>query len=206
MIRKPLSPWMFLAGVMMVAIVIFIARRVAATAQSQNAQVPVIAQPATWVPFAAEIIQSSPGAPDLVGTYVRASNGSDRYDQSTRDGSVHIVTIVNVFTGWQYGCNIGRNVCQRQQLTSPTRPVTSWRVDTQGLAKTNQNVEGYEVYEYTSVRGTKTLLAPALNFAALVTDDPGEMHRTLFNIKLGEPDLSVFDPPAGAKMVDKPHR
>jgi len=163
-----------------------------------------IDQPASWVAFEADVFQSAPGIPDWFGTFHRSSDGSERYDQASRDGTVHHVTIVNVRTGWQYGCDVHGGWCTRFRFNgSPIRPILRRRVNTIDRSATDQQVEGYAVYEYSPPSGARTLEAPALNFAALVVDDPTNgMHRELHNISLREPDPSLFEPPRGFAIKD----
>jgi hypothetical protein len=180
-----------LLGVLIVGVI--------SAAMVQEAVVPA---PATWQPFDARIDQSTPGFPDMVGTFYRSSDGSERYDQALADGTKHLVTVMSVATGWQYACNISSNMCMRMQAESPRR-IGLRRVTMPGLVSTDQQIEGFALYEYTDLNGRKSLQAPSLNFAELVIDDPATgTHRTLSHIALREPDPSLFQPPAGAQIQD----
>lgn len=200
-----LSPWWVLAAALATTTVVLFTRTVKASRQGQaSAVVDVIPQPTTWQPFVAEVIQTAPGAPELVGWFWRASDGSERYDQAARDGSVHIVTIISVPTGWQYTCDLVRDFCKKYPfLESPVRPVVARRSNTRSLAPTAEVLEGFRLHEYITPQGVKRLEAADLNFADLIVDDPDNgMHRAMFNIKRQEPSPTVFVPPGGIRISE----
>ena len=199
------SPWMVAVTMVVLSVVVLAGRGVRSELVGETHQLPaiLIQQPPTWQPFTAELTQTTVGAPDLVGHYYRASDGSDRYDQATRDGSVHFVTIFNVQSGLQYACDMITNRCQRRPAGDGAGRLMNIRVGTRGLAPRGERIEGYELYEYTDASGGRSLLAPALNFASLVTIHPGRGYvRTMSRITLGEPSNSLFEPPAAAEMID----
>ena len=203
--RIVVSPWMVAVTMVSVSAVVLAARGIRSGLVAETNQLPaiLIQQPPTWQPFTAELTQTTVGAPDLVGHYYRASDGSDRYDMTTRDGSAHFVTIVNVHTRLQYSCNMITNRCERRSAGDGERPLMKIRVGTQGMAPSAERIEGYELYEYTDAGGVRSLLAPALNFASLVKFHAERGYRrTLSRITLGEPSNSLFEPPAGAEMID----
>lgn len=204
MFRIRLSPLGMVSTICVVSLLAFAGRYVRANFIPQDAAsqtVELIPQPSSWQPFEAQLTVTKPGAPTLSGYYYRASDGSDRYDEATADGSIRALTIVNVRSGWQYACNLVRNVCTRT-ATEKTRPIALRRVTTQGLVKSDQKIEGYELYEYTDASGLTHLQAPALNFASLVSHRADGSVFALTHIRLGEPSPSLFVPPPVAKMVD----
>ena len=200
-----LSPRLVLAAALATTTVVLFTRTVRASRQGQASAVfDVIPQPTTWQPFVAEVIQTTPDAPDLVGWFWRASDGSERYDQAARDGSVHIVTIISVPTGWQYACDLVRDFCKKYPfLQSPVRPLVARRSSTRNLAPTAEVLEGFRLHAYITPQGVKRLEAADLNFADLVVDDPGNgMHRVMFDIKRQEPSPTVFVPPSGIRIFE----
>jgi hypothetical protein len=200
------SPWMPLVTAVLIGMVVVTARGVKSIfAQPQSANQNVIAQPTGWVAFEAESLQTTPNMPDWVGTFYRSSNGSERHEQISRDGKFHMLTIINVAAGWQYGCNLIKNACMRFALTGlPVRPLLQRTTTMKELRATDQQVEGFGgLFEYTTPTGGRELQVPALNFAAVVLDDPKTgVHRTLHHIRLREPDPALFDPPAGLAFKD----
>src|SRR5262245_35147613 len=61
----------------------------------QDAQ-SVVAQPANWVAFDAQFLQTQAGSPDIKGRYVRASDGSYRIEEQSTDGTLQTIWISNV--------------------------------------------------------------------------------------------------------------
>lgn len=207
MLRRRLSSSRVVNTITAVSLLVFVGtylRPAHLSARQPIASSPTVElspQPTGWQPFEAQLTVTKPGAPTLSGRYYRASDGSDRYEESTADGTISVVTIVNVSAGRQYICDLVHSCCTRQ-ATDTTRPVGLRRVTTPGLVKSDQRIEGYELYVYTDGSGQTHLQAPALNFAELVSHRADGSVFVLTHIALGEPSPSLFQPPAVATTVD----
>ncbi|HWP99059.1 MAG TPA: hypothetical protein VNK92_01190 [Vicinamibacterales bacterium] len=169
-------------------------------AQSEVARHAVIPQPPDWVAFEAEVeYLTVPGKPAIPGRLYRARDGSRRVE--TGD-PVTVVSIHNIprVTYFVYSAREGWTA--RPMILPPEgwRP-RQYRADSRSLSKEREPYLGFEVYRLVSADGTIELRAPALNFEPLVRQSARDGTRiVLKNIRLVEPDPSLFEPPAGASV------
>jgi hypothetical protein len=77
-------------------------------------------------------------------------------------------------------------------------PPRRWQ-DSQ-LVWQSQTVEGLEVYRSTTLDGEVLFEAPALNFFAVLREVPSGVKDVYSEIKLHEPDPSLFEPPPGTAV------
>jgi hypothetical protein len=205
MTRIRFSPLAFVFMVAAISVIVYTGRYVRANRlQPESPNVAVISAPKTWQPFEAVITLTRADAPTITGVFHRASDGSERRDEQTADGdypALRAIVIMNPTAGWQAACNLILSVCKRSVLTGP-RKIPLRRETTRGLAKTENTVEGFGLYQYIDAKGLVSLQAPALNFLPVVEDLPDGSHVTLTQIRRGEQPPSLFELPAVVRVDD----
>lgn len=180
-----------------------------AVAEARQPSGIVGSQPATWVPFEADVTILSPGEPNIVGRFYRSSDGSTRLVTESEDRSQRVISIKNVSQQRLYILTRGG-----AWLSNPmTLPRNGWRppqfaAGRAGIGEVplSQQVEGFQVYRQT-LQGDDVvhLRAPALNFFPIVRQDLLSGKRQIYsNIRLIEPPAGLFTPPPGAAVRDRP--
>lgn len=88
-----------------------------------------------------------------------------------------------------------------------TLPAGGWhplryRKEMQNLTLRSDRIEGFELYQLIGTAGDVQLLAPALNFFALVRQHVKDGERwTYSNIQVREQDAALFEPPPGVSIT-----
>jgi hypothetical protein len=164
--------------------------------------------PSTWVPFSADLKVTSPDGNEATGRFFRDAHGCERQEIPTGPQGSLITTIQNFETGKFYRLMREQWTVQPMKLSPggamPRRPGGS-------LTKPSRH-EGYEVFEQVTPRrvnnvpagSSRSLVAPALDYYAVVREMPNGRVQTAYNIKVGPPPPELFLPPANAYVTEQP--
>ena len=181
---------------------------------SARAGAGVLAQPAEWVPFSADVELVQPDGRKFHGSFARSSNGSTRL-QLTLDGTeqtsinIHNIGQVRYYLGggstWTAGpMDLPVVGYKPRMYRTGMRGLTPHgrKLDLlKGGSRSVQSKSGLDAYHYVTPSGTVWLLAPALNFEPLVKVFLNGMRLELSEIVMGEPDPALFVPPPSASVT-----
>jgi hypothetical protein len=217
-----MNPKLLLVGAVLAAVVLG-ART--STFQPRSAPVPgdEIPQPATWVPFQADLLVTTPEAPLVRGRFLRGSDGSTRLETGPEGQPDRLVWINNLTQGLSYRRH--RGDWSFTELPLPEggfHPgLFRFRTGMTGLVKLNSPVlvnsqsqllssdahqttgaTAFDAVRYVNPRGNVRILVPELNFFAIVRQDLETGRREVyFNIDVPRtPEPHLFHPPAGASL------
>jgi hypothetical protein len=154
----------------------------------------IIQGPSDWVSFSADVeLCMGTGQPSLNGRFYRASNGSTRSELYEPDGSVNMLSIVNVPEQNLYVYD-RRNGWRVSQTDARHRPDTRFSKFALG-EKSPTRWEDLEVYEKVQ-DGELAVCAPELNFKTVYSlfIQAGRT-KILRQIKREEPAADLFSPP-----------
>lgn len=197
-----------LMGSMVAAVALVAFDRRAASRADEGRLLPEerqeLAQPLDWVPFQADVEIAAPGdAAVVTGTFSRAADGSE--SMTTGRGGRHVVAIKNIArqTAFLYSPRFGWKSHPMELPDAGWHPIR-YRPNV-NLAKHPERIEGYEVYRTTSPDGDLLLMAPDLNFFALVSQHGRSGQRIQYkNIRIGEPSPDLFLPPPDVRVSPDP--
>lgn len=188
---------------------LLIAAMVAAKGRRQatdaSQAVTLIDAPTAWVAFSADYVKGYPGKDEVVGRFMRASNGSDRLESGPPGDPARVVFIHNIGRSLYYSKRIGADGRVFWISGPMTLPADGWKPmqmrEVPGRhVMLQDSVEGRAVLQAGS-HGTVMLLAPSLNYLPLVRRVVATGYHELYrNVTLGEPAEDLFDPPAGADV------
>ena len=161
-------------------------------------------QPDHWVAFSADV-REIVGPNVSLGRFYRDSHGSTRNERrSPLDQAQTTITIDNHTDGSMYTRDpiLGRWAVYRQSKPAKSGPPIL-RDDTRGLSSTPESdrIEGYEVFRIDSTKsGQFRLVAPDLNFFALMVCSSAEERTEYFNVVVSEVPPAMFLPPDGVPL------
>ena len=167
--------------------------------------VSVLSGPSTWTAFSADVrITSAKSSSVLAGRFFRSSNGSTRLETGPQDTpEVRVISIQNIELSTLF---IYSPAPSQGWVARPMKlPAEGWHPqpissNMAGLSRTTETWEGRDVYRYER-KDHIALLAPDLNFFAVVRDTKDRDREEYHNIQLGEQPLELFSPPVGATVV-----
>jgi len=208
--RRSKTVWVALAIVVIVGATVLTMKSRAFSSQN-FVELP---QPQGWVPFSADVQVSQPGQPLVVGHFYRSSDGSTRLETGPGDERV-VVSIRNIkrvtfFVKNPKGEWISRPMKMRPGVYMPGR----MKATTAGLfnypfrlalregeSGSLRADSGMKAYQYINPSGNVSLLAPELNFFAVLQVTLDGRSEQYSQIKMGEPDASLFEPPPGVQVT-----
>jgi hypothetical protein len=174
------------------------------------AQPRLVAQPAYWVPFSAELkrIFETDGSV-FVGRYYRATNGSTRADTGRSFDALDNVTIKNIpaATFYRWTPETGWTSQPMDLPPGGWRPMAT--IFNDRMSEVSELVEGFRLIKVVHTGGRVSYQAPDLNLFTLVLLVPckfdpaascGTWHS---NIVTGEPPASYFSPTPGAPITKR---
>jgi hypothetical protein len=165
----------------------------------------LIDAPTAWVAFSADYVKGYSGKDEVVGRFMRASNGSDRLESGPPEDPARVVFIHNLARGQYYSKRTttdGRVV----SISGPmSLPADGWkpmqmREERGRHVLLQESVEGRAVLQ-TGSYGTVVLLAPSLNYHPLVKRVVATGYHELYrHVTVGEPAEDLFEPPPGSEI------
>lgn len=167
--------------------------------------VKLIDAPTEWVAFSADYVKGYPGKDEVVGRFMRASNGSDRLESGPPDDPARVIFIHNIARSLYYSKRIasdGRVVWVSGPMSLPAdgwKPM-QMREEPGRHVMLQDSIEGRAVLQAGS-HGTVMLLAPSLNYHPLVRRVIATGYHELYrHVTLGEPAEDLFEPPPGSEI------
>ena len=185
------------------------------SAQRRPPQPVPLTQPSTWVPFTADLSITLSDGTREDGSYVRASNGSERWHLMRLSDGRTLDEVSNV-NQLRFYRSTGGNVWTRYNI--PSRPaIVQWSSASRNLARYQFKLDianggsgdikastGFEAYQLILPNGTVHLLVPDLNFFPVLQQELGGTLKKYSNVMVGEPTQENFAPPANATISDSP--
>lgn len=199
-----------------VTLLALIAAASAAVSSLRNEEIPVIEQPAAWVPFEATVEVSKPAYPRAVGRFYRSDDGSTRLETGPEDGTVNIVSIKNIARATIYvKSTTGQWVSHPMKLPTGGYRPAKMRVATVGLSQfpfklalqkgqngsLRSNSAGLDAYHYVTPSGNVWLMVPSLNFFPVLQETLEGRRELYSNIVVGGQPAELFEPPPGAVIT-----
>lgn len=157
-----------------------------------------VPSPDQWVPFRADVERSRAGSAErMVGRYFRGEDGSTRSELGV-EGERAQITIMNVSTNTYYQLSTDISRSHPMRVSSQGWRPLKMRETNVNLGKAANTIESFQVRQLSSP-GIVELVAPELNFFALISDNPVTgTRRRYYNIVKGRQESSLFEPPGGA--------
>lgn len=163
-----------------------------------------VIQTVGWVPFTASYVTTIDGRVLDRGRYQRATDGSTRSERFT--DSYRSIAIINIrqrayFLYRDGAVSRGRDGSAEWTRQPLALPPQGWMPPQahSGVEAVSEKVAGYPTFRRRTRGGGYNLVAPDLNWFALVVDlGPGAPRTEFFDVVPGEPDASVFELPHGA--------
>ena len=180
---------------------VFLDRPQAVAAQAQ--QLEAIPGPESWVALSADVVRTFTGdAQRQLGRFYQGSDGSTRLDlwgEGREDDRV-VRNIKNVSQNTYYHYFWGHGQWYSHPMQLPPDGFTPGRRLQSNYVALPAQIQGFDVYRRITSSGMVEYAAPALNFLVLVSQHTtgSAARQELTNIVLGEPERSVFTPPAAA--------
>jgi hypothetical protein len=175
-------------------------------AQPGQAKPELIPQPGRWVALEADVRIYQPNEPPMIGRYYRATDGSTRLETWMDGRPGKVVSIKNIPRSTHFTLTGAGNWISR-----PMRlPLAGWHPvsvrmgpDVERLPEKLQNLEVYR--QHSRNDGRILVRAPELNMLAVIEQDSTTgWRKELLNIKVGEPDAALFEPPSNAPVKQFP--
>jgi len=175
---------------------------------------PAIPAPSGWIAFSGDVKVTHAGEDRAVlGRFYQSSDGSTRLETWPENHQfVGIVDIQNIAQATSYIGSGKKWNAAPMDIERPWVPMVR-RVNELGLNKypkkldvgeggtgSVQSDKGFEGYVRTDLRGTNTLLVPALNWYPVVRQNVAGRRETLTNIRIGPQPAELFLPPPDAKI------
>ena len=168
---------------------------------------PEVQQPQSWVAFEADVAKSEPATDgrhpvSLSGRFWRDSSGSTRLEFGlTGTTASSQIAIKNVPSSTFYTFVSTRGWI-RQPMVLPPKGYRPPRYQLgPNFTKHTELVQGYTVYRTVNAEGVVSLMAPDLNFFTLKRQGTNGATETYYNIRIGDPDPALFEPPVGAVVT-----
>ena len=183
------------------------------TKASASPRHELLPQPTGWAAFSADAELVHPAGQTYHGRYLRASDGSTRFVLTPDGTDVAHITIRNFAQKAYYVCTGSKWMTGPMEVPPEGYKPPRYHSGMQGLTpyayklgllkggnRSLRAEKGLDAYHYVTPSGTVWLLAPALNFQAVVKVFLDGMRLEFSEIEIGEPDRSLFLPPPGVAV------
>ncbi len=178
---------------------------VGATIARTPHQHPMIEGPASWQPFAADIVKRTPGHAEheVFGKFFRSADGSTRTEwfgpKGTPMAGYRLVTIHNYTQLKKYVQGADGAWSSLAMKPGTTLKLHREMTAHPGRLFAETSAEGMVAYRMETGPHNFAVRVPELNFFKIAVETPGLTMR-YFNVKRGEQDRALFEPDAQATI------